>query len=99
MTRDSAHERRLNPRRKVFLAARVRSAAIEADVRLVDISTAGAGGASMWVFREGEEVALIRGDQNVEARVIWASDAGRFGLTFANDVDEAALTQPLRAAP
>lgn len=74
-------------RARVLLAARMRVALGEIDVRLRDLSEKGALIECQEPVHVGDEVVFIRGDTVVPARVAWTAGS-RVGLEFLRMIDE-----------
>ena len=74
-------------RARVLLAAKLRTAAGEVDVRLRDLSQKGALIELTQPLLLGDEVVFTRGKTIVSARVAWAG-GNRAGLEFHQEIDE-----------
>jgi hypothetical protein len=66
-------------RRRVMVAARVRSGAQWGDARILNISSRGLLIQTVRPVPQGSTVEIVRGDHLILARVMW-SEAGRSGL-------------------
>jgi hypothetical protein len=82
-------------RNRVLLAAKIRSASGEADVRLRDLSQKGALIEGQTLPPVASEIVFHRGSISVPARVAWVS-ANRAGLEFAYMIDESDVLVQLR---
>lgn len=74
-------------RARVLLAAKLRTAAGEVDVRLRDLSQKGALIELAQPLVLGDEVIFVRGKTVVSARVAWMG-GNRAGLEFHEEIDE-----------
>jgi hypothetical protein len=90
-----AEGKRKAKRNRVLLAARIRNAGGEADVRLRDLSQRGALIECDALPPVGSEVIFQRGSITVPARIAWAA-AKRAGLEFAHIIDESEVLVQLR---
>ena len=94
-------ERRIAPRVRVLINARLITTTDEQPVKLRDISAGGTLVESERSFAKGKDVILRRGAIEVFARVAWAKGT-RCGLQFEEPMSEAELLafihQPIRAA-
>jgi hypothetical protein len=87
--------KRSGKRARVLLAAKLRIAHAEFEVRLRDLSQRGALVEGQGLPQAGTEVVFARGSISVPARVAWSGE-GRAGLEFAYAIDEGEVLVQLK---
>lgn len=84
------------PRRKVFIPARLRIEQQWIDVRVLDVSSRGFKLQAATAPRRGAYIELRRGSQSFVARVVWASEQ-RFGVRTQDLIQTDTFINPTAA--
>ena len=90
--------KRIYKRARVLLAAKLRTAGGEIDVRLRDLSRKGALVEASERLATGDEVVFVRGQTVVPARIAWTGGQ-RMGLEFLRLIDESEVLVHVKRAP
>ncbi len=90
--------KRVAPRARVLLAAKLQSSLGELDCRLRDLSRMGALLECANLPPVGSDVVFVRGKVAIAARVAWAGE-NRLGIEFEHPIDEQKVLVQLKGPP